>query len=143
MVLTAFILKIAIVLYTALLQMFQKSNNVINSLLCVFNQQQNTQMLPFVQCIFIGDCGVGKTTLLKTATHQRMHRLPTVGVDLISYTCLTQLWKNRSCQFCTPTNKITTKTTYMLRSATKPICQEQRQQSTKRYWLRNTPQYIL
>ena len=43
-------------------------------------------MLPFVQCIFIGDCGVGKTTLLKTATHQRMHRLPTVGVDLISYT---------------------------------------------------------
>ena len=58
---------------------------LVNSLLCVFNQQQGTQMLPSVQCIFIGDCGVGKTTLLKTATHQRMHCLPTVGVDLISY----------------------------------------------------------
>ena len=58
---------------------------LVNSLLCVFNQQQGTQMLPSVQCIFIGDCGVGKTTLLKTATHQRMHCLPTVGVDLVSY----------------------------------------------------------
>lgn len=58
---------------------------LVNSLLCVFNQQQDTQMLPSVQCIFIGDCGVGKTTLLKTATHQKMHRLPTVGVDMISY----------------------------------------------------------
>lgn len=52
-------------------------------------------MLPSTQCILIGDCGVGKTTLLKNATHQPLPRLPTIGVDMISYTSETfrlQCW---------------------------------------------------
>ena len=43
-------------------------------------------MLPSVQCIFIGDSSVGKTALIKNATHQLLPRLPTAGVDMVTYT---------------------------------------------------------
>ena len=43
-------------------------------------------MLPAVQCLFIGECNVGKTTILKQATHQSIPTLPTVGVNMMTYT---------------------------------------------------------
>lgn len=53
-------------------------------------------MLPSAQCILIGDCGVGKTTLLHNATHsQSSFGVPTIGIDMISYTSETlrlQCW---------------------------------------------------
>ena len=38
-----------------------------------------------VQCAIIGDSGVGKTALIRSAAHQPMSTLPTLGVDMISY----------------------------------------------------------
>jgi small GTP-binding protein len=38
-----------------------------------------------IQCAIIGDSGVGKTALIRSAAHQPMSTLPTLGVDMISY----------------------------------------------------------
>lgn len=38
--------------------------------------------IPSITCTFIGDSGVGKSTLLEYENH---HRLPTVGVNMVCY----------------------------------------------------------